>query len=83
MGGLHGILRPMSANGHHQNGVTLDWTMEINPMRGTIECYAGLSSGGTRVRFMPADLDALIARLVAMKELADKTAQVLAPVVKK
>jgi len=45
--------------------------------------FSKVARGGSRVRFMPADLDALIARLVAMKELADKTAQVLAPVVKK
>lgn len=73
----------MSASGHHTNGVTLDWTMEINPMKGTVEIYAGLSSAATKIRFMPADLDALIARLVAMKELADKTTQVLAPVLVK
>lgn len=68
--------------GTHPNGHTLEWSMEIDPMRSIVTCYASITGSSTRIRFQRDDLDALIARLVAMKELADKTAELLGSFVK-
>lgn len=71
------------ASGAACSNYLLQWSMEIDPMTGKASYYAQVSGAAARVRYMSVDLDALIARLVAMKNLGEQSEKLLGGVKEK